>query len=143
MDKENTEELPRLGMDEKSFRAHHRYIASLCDIDRGRVLEVMEISHAALVLEWFHIFKHLNDGVNRVRAAEYRALMKKITRMLKEYFENIVTLVKGSDHRRGERGPQQPHPKHQVSRLGFHRFENYRIIFFCGKLDPSPFDASH
>gem|GEM_PF-5522390 len=35
-------ELLRLGMDGKSFRAHHRYITSLCDFDRGRVLEVVE-----------------------------------------------------------------------------------------------------
>lgn len=38
----NEEEIPWLGMDEKSFRKGHRYISVLNDLEEGRVIEVAE-----------------------------------------------------------------------------------------------------
>jgi len=34
--------IPYIGIDEKQFRSGHRYISSLVDLDKGRVLEVVE-----------------------------------------------------------------------------------------------------
>ena len=110
------EELSRVGMDEKSFLKGHRYITALNDLDRGRVLEVVEgrteedalalwgklpetsrstikaiamdmwqafenaarrvVPGAEIVHDKFHIAKHLNDGVNRVRTEEHRRLLR-------------------------------------------------------------------
>ena len=38
----NEEEIPWLGMDEKSFRKGHNYISVLNDLEEGRVIEVRE-----------------------------------------------------------------------------------------------------
>ena len=110
------EDLSRVGMDEKSFLKGHRYITALNDLDRGRVLEVVEgrteedavalwnripaanrttikavamdmwqafenaarrmVPGAEIVHDKFHIAKHLNDGVNRVRVEEHRRLLR-------------------------------------------------------------------
>ena len=115
LERRETEDLKRIGMDEKSFRAGHRYITSLCDLDRGRVIEVVEgrteqkavelveslpprvregveavaldmwpafenavkrvLPGAAIVHDRFHISKHLNEGVNKVRAQEHKKLL--------------------------------------------------------------------
>lgn len=117
LERREIEDLPRVGMDEKSFRTLHRYITTLCDLDRGRVLEVVEgrteekavdllrslspkaresiqavaldmwpaflnavksvLPHAAIVHDRFHISKHLNEGVNKVRAEEHKKLLAK------------------------------------------------------------------
>ena len=39
---ERAESLERLGIDEKSFLSRHRYATILCDLDKGRVLEVTQ-----------------------------------------------------------------------------------------------------
>jgi transposase len=117
LERREAEDLERIGMDEKSFRARHRYITSLCDLDRGRVIEVVEgrteekavelleslspkardgikavaldmwpaflsavntvLPGAAIVHDRFHISKHLNEGVNKVRAEEHKKLLSK------------------------------------------------------------------
>lgn len=110
------EDLRHVGLDEKSFLKGHRYITALNDLDRGRVLEVVEgrneedalaiwgkipesslasikavamdmwrahenparkmVAWAEIVHGKFHIAKHLNDGVNRVRTEEHRRLLR-------------------------------------------------------------------
>ena len=42
LERRELEDLHHVGMDEKSFLKGHRYIAALNDLDRGRVLEVVE-----------------------------------------------------------------------------------------------------
>ena len=116
LERRTLEDLSRVGMDEKSFLKGHRYIAALNDLDRGRVLEVVEgrteedalalwgklpetsrstikaiamdmwqafenaarrvVPGAEIVHDKFHIAKHLNDGVNRVRTEEHRRLLR-------------------------------------------------------------------
>ena len=116
LERRTLEELSRVGMDEKSFLKGHRYITALNDLDRGRVLEVVEgrteedalalwgklpetsrstikaiamdmwqafenaarrvVPGAEIVHDKFHIAKHLNDGVSRVRTEEHRRLMR-------------------------------------------------------------------
>ena len=123
LERRESEDLERIGMDEKSFRARHRYITSLCDLDRGRVIEVVEgrteekaielleslspkaregveaialdmwpaflsavkivLPGAAIVYDRFHISKHLNEGVNKVRAEEHKKLLAKGDQRLK------------------------------------------------------------
>ena len=115
LQRRKSEELEHIGMDEKSFRARHRYITSVCDLDRGRVIEVVEgrteekavellkslspkaqksvkavaldmwpaflnavekvLPDASIVHDRFHISKHLNEGVNKVRAEEHKKLL--------------------------------------------------------------------
>jgi len=117
LERRSLEALPRAGMDEKSFRKRHRYITTLNDLDRGRVIEVVEgrteadadrlwdavpaatratveavamdmwqafenatrkaVPSAQIVHDKFHISKHLNDGVNQVRAKEHGALARR------------------------------------------------------------------
>lgn len=117
LQRREAEDLKRIGMDEKSFRARHRYITSLCDLDRGRVIEVVEgrteekavelleslslkarkgikavaldmwpaflnavetvLPNASVVHDRFHISKHLNEGVNKVRSEEHKKLLSK------------------------------------------------------------------
>lgn len=116
LERRKLEDLSRVGMDEKSFLKGHRYITALNDLDRGRVLEVVEgrteedalalwgklpetsranikavamdmwqafenaarrmVPGAEIVHDKFHIAKHLNDGVNRVRTEEHRRLLR-------------------------------------------------------------------
>lgn len=116
LERRKLEDLSRVGMDEKSFLKGHRYISALNDLDRGRVLEVVEgrteedalalwgkipetsratikavamdmwqafenaahkmVPGAEIVHDKFHIAKHLNDGVNRVRTEEHRRLLR-------------------------------------------------------------------
>ena len=116
LERRTLEDLSRVGMDEKSFLKGHRYITALNDLDRGRVLEVVEgrteedalalwgklpetsrstikaiamdmwqafenaarrvVPGAEIVHDKFHIAKHLNDGVNRVRTEEHRRLLR-------------------------------------------------------------------
>jgi transposase len=104
------------GARQKSFLKGHNYITALNDLDRGRVLEVVEgrteeaalalwekipeksratikavamdmwkafenaarrmVPGAELVHDKFHIAKHLNEGVNRVRTEEHRRLLR-------------------------------------------------------------------
>lgn len=42
LERRQAEPLPRLGVDEKSFRKRHRYLTVVNDLDRGRVLYVAE-----------------------------------------------------------------------------------------------------
>ena len=116
LERRELEDLHHVGMDEKSFLKGHRYITALNDLDRGRVLEVVEgrteddafalwatipaasratlkavamdmwqafenaarrmVPGAEIVHDKFHIAKHLNDGVNRVRTEEHRRLLR-------------------------------------------------------------------
>jgi transposase len=116
LERRTLEDLSRVGMDEKSFLKGHRYITALNDLDRGRVLEVVEgrteedalalwgklpetsrstikaiamdmwqafenaarrvVPGAEIVHDKFHIAKHLNDGVNRIRTEEHRRLLR-------------------------------------------------------------------
>jgi transposase len=116
LERRELEGLSHVGIDEKSFLKGHRYITALNDLDRGRVLEVVEgrteedaialwgkipetsraavkavamdmwqafenaarrmVPGAEIVHDKFHIAKHLNEGVNRVRAEEHRRLLR-------------------------------------------------------------------
>lgn len=116
LERRKLEDLRHVGMDEKSFLKGHNYITALNDLDRGRVLEVVQgrteeaavelwgkipekaratikavamdmwqafenaarrmVPGAEIVHDKFHISKHLNDGVNRVRTEEHRSLLK-------------------------------------------------------------------
>lgn len=42
LERRQAEPVPRLGVDEKSFRKRHRYLTVVNDLDRGRVLYVAE-----------------------------------------------------------------------------------------------------
>lgn len=123
LERRNLQELKCVGIDEKSFLKGHRYITSLNDLERGRVLEVVEgrTEEAAIALwekipesvrakieavamdmwpafekaarrmvpgveivhDKFHIAKHLNDALNRVRTEEHRRLLKEGDNRLK------------------------------------------------------------
>jgi len=123
LERRKLEDLSRVGMDEKSFLKGHRYITALNDLDRGRVLEVVEgrteedalalwgkipetsramikavamdmwqafenaarrmVPGAEIVHDKFHIAKHLNEGVNRVRTEEHRRLLREGDERLK------------------------------------------------------------
>lgn len=107
--------VPEVGLDEKSFGAGQSYIALLSDLQRSRVLEVVEgcdqaagqslwrslppeqraqveavaldmapafiaatraeVPQAALVHDKFHIAKHLNEAVDKVRRQENKELL--------------------------------------------------------------------
>jgi transposase len=115
LERRKLEELPRAGIDEKSFRKRHSYVTTLNDLDNGRVIEVVEgrkeadadrlwegigedvrqtvqavamdmwpafenatvraVPGVAIVHDRFHISKHLNGGVNKVRSEEHRKMM--------------------------------------------------------------------
>ena len=106
----DTEDIARVGLDEKSFGRGHHYGTVLSDLDNRRVLEVVEhrtqasaeqalhalpaeqlarikvvaldmwpafmgaasvaVPQADLVHDRFHVMKHLNDGVDKVRKEE-------------------------------------------------------------------------
>lgn len=123
LERRKLEALPHAGMDEKSFRKGHRYITTLNDLDRGRVIEVVEgrteeaaarlwasvpeatrgtveavamdmwqafenatlkaVPSAQIVHDKFHITKHLNEGVNQVRAKEHGVLTRRGDQRLK------------------------------------------------------------
>ena len=117
LERRNSEEIPWLGMDEKSFRKGHKYISLLNDIENGKVIEVAEgrtsavadkliddglteyqqemvcgvsidmslpyikaikkhFKHADIVFDKFHIAKHLNDAVDKVRRKENAIITK-------------------------------------------------------------------
>lgn len=112
------EEIPWLGMDEKSFRSKQSYVSLVNDLEGGRVIEVLEgrdnktaeellnkgltenqremvcgvaldmsapfinavndlLPNADIVHDRFHISKHLNDAVDKVRRQENKKLTKK------------------------------------------------------------------
>lgn len=123
MERRQLDELPHVGIDEKSFRKRHSYVSTLNDLDNGRVIEVVEgrreadadrlwegvgeelrktvqavamdmwpafenatlraIPGVAIVHDRFHISKHLNDGVNKVRREEHHKLMSQGDERLK------------------------------------------------------------
>ena len=106
----DTEDIARVGLDEKSFGRGHHYGTVLSDLDHRRVLEVVEhrtqasaqqalhalpqeqlakikvvaldmwpafmgaatvtVPQADLVHDRFHVMKHLNEGVDKVRKEE-------------------------------------------------------------------------
>lgn len=111
------EDIPYLGMDEKSFRKGHDYITCAVDLQRSRVLEVVEkrtedssrtlletalsaaqrarveavavdmwpafanavdamLPNAVIVHDRFHVSKHLNEAVDKVRRQESKQLAK-------------------------------------------------------------------
>jgi len=112
------EEIPYLGVDEKSFRKGHRYLTIVNDLTTGHVLYVAEDRKKAsldgfwptlteaqkdgiqgvaldmwdpyvrsitanlpraeekMVFDKFHVSKHLNEAVNKVRKEEHCELMK-------------------------------------------------------------------
>lgn len=108
-------EIPYIGIDEKQFQSGHRYVSSLVDLGKGRVIDVVEdrteaacqtlleqalskrqrtrvkavamdmwlaytnavtetLPQAAIVHDRFHISKHLNEAVDKVRRQEHKAL---------------------------------------------------------------------
>lgn len=117
------EAVAHVGIDEKSFGAGQSYISLLSDLDRSRVLEVVEgcdqaaaetlwaslppeqraqveavaldmapafiaatqasVPQAELVHDKFHIAKHLNEAVDKVRRQENKQLLEKGEQTLK------------------------------------------------------------
>lgn len=119
----DSEEIPWLGMDEKSFRKGHKYISLLNDIENGKVIDVAEgrtssvanklidngltkyqqemvcgvaidmslpyikaikkhFKYADIVFDKFHIVKHLNDAVDKVRRKENAMMAKECDKNL-------------------------------------------------------------
>jgi len=116
MQRRNTEQIKRVGLDEKSFGRGHHYETVLTDLDHRRVLEVVEhreqksaekalcslpaeqraqlevvaldmwpafmnaantqAPNADLVHDRFHVMKHLNEAVDKVRKQEHAELSK-------------------------------------------------------------------
>ena len=146
------EQVPYLGMDEKSFRRGHDYITCAVDLERSRVLEVVDkrtqaasrqlletalskeqrsrveavavdmwpafanaveetLSNAVIVHDRFHVSKHLNESVDKVRRQENKQLIRQGDHRLKgsrylwlvneenvnEKFAEAFTALKGSD----------------------------------------------
>jgi len=116
LERRSTEEIRRVGLDEKSFGRGHHYGTILTDLDERRVLEVVEhreqasaekaleslpaaqreqltvvaldmwpafmnaarsrAPNADIVHDRFHIIKHLNEAVDKVRKREHAELSK-------------------------------------------------------------------
>ncbi len=116
LERRSTEEIRRVGLDEKSFGRGHHYGTILTDLDERRVLEVVEhreqtsaeraleslpaaqreqltvvamdmwpafmnaaatrAPNANIVHDRFHVMKHLNEAVDKVRKREHAELSK-------------------------------------------------------------------
>lgn len=114
LERRDTDEVSRVGIDEKSFGKGQDYVSLMTDIDGGRVLEVVpgrdrkaadslwktlpesqreqveavamdmwrafesstkaNASEADIVYDRFHVSKHLNEAVDKVRRKENKAL---------------------------------------------------------------------
>jgi len=122
LERRKVEQVSNVGMDEKSFRRGHNYVTVLTDIDRSRVLDVVEgrdtesakrcwkrlgnavetvkavamdmwdayvaaataeVPQAKIVHDKFHVSKHLNDGVDKVRKREHASLLRRNIEWLK------------------------------------------------------------
>lgn len=116
LERRSTEQIERVGLDEKSFGRGHHYGTILTDLDQRRVLEVVEhreqasaeraleslpaaqreqltvvamdmwpafmnaaatrAPNANIVHDRFHVMKHLNEAVDKVRKREHAELSK-------------------------------------------------------------------
>ncbi len=141
LERRESSPIKHLGIDEKSFRRGHNYVSLLTDLERSRVLDVVEgrdgaacdkllgtltaeqlkdveaiamdmwrayikaaVEHlpdADIVHDRFHISKHLNEAIDKVRRQEHKALSKEKDGTLKNSkyiwltgFENLTEEMK-------------------------------------------------
>lgn len=113
LERRKLEELSRVGMDEKSFLKGHRYITALNDLDRGRVLEVVEgrTEEGALAL-WRKIPEASRATIKAVAMDMWKAYENAARRMvpgaeivhdrfhIAKHLNDGVNQVRTEEHRR-------------------------------------------
>ncbi|RYD34389.1 MAG: hypothetical protein EOP86_11075 [Verrucomicrobiaceae bacterium] len=84
------------GFDEKAIRKEHRDATLLTEVAHDRVIDPVEehTSEAAIVFNKFHIKKHLNEAVDKVRRRESQPERKR----------TLVTEAVAGPLREGRRG---------------------------------------
>jgi len=113
LERRKLEDLRHVGMDEKSFLKGHKYITALNDLDRGRVLEVVEgrTEEAALAL-WEKIPEKSRATIKAVAMDMWKAFENAARRMvpgaeivhdkfhISQHLNDGVNRVRTEEHRR-------------------------------------------